>query len=166
MLEPASTPATAPQNVEFSPVSPRLSAARIAGAAIATLTPALAVAAAALILGRPWLFAVSAVLTLVFLWLLWLIPRQVRAIGYATAESDFMIRRGIMFRSLVVVPYGRIQYVDVDEGPIARRLGIASIRLHTASAHTDASLDGLPAVDAAELRDLLVKGGSSDLSGI
>ena len=40
---------------------------------------------------------------------------------------------GIVFRQLVVVPYGRMQYVDVNAGPLARRFRIASVQLHTAS---------------------------------
>ena len=52
---------------------------------------------------------------------------------------------GIMFRSLVVVPYGRMQYVDVNAGPLARKFGIATVQLHTASPATSASIDGLAA---------------------
>ncbi len=165
MSESASTSVTSPMNVEFTPVSPQLATARLVGAAIFTLVPALVAVVLALVLSQPLLYIIVGVGVVLFLWMLWMIPRQVRAIGYATAESDFMVRKGIMFRSLVVVPYGRIQYVDVNEGPVARKLGIASIQLHTASAQTDASLDGLPAPAAADLRDLLVKGGAR-LSGI
>ena len=53
--------------------------------------------------------------------------------AYAERADDLLIRTGIMFRSLVVVPYGRMQYVDVNAGPLARRFGIASVQLHTAS---------------------------------
>lgn len=166
MLEPAPVDAFAPENVDFVPVSPKLTTARTIGAAVSCLVPALGFLIAALLSKFLWLLIGVAVSVGLFVWLLWLIPRQVRAIGYATAESDFMVRKGIMFRSLVVVPYGRIQYVDVNEGPIARKFGIASIQLHTASAQTDASLDGLPAADAARLRDRLAQGGASGLSGI
>mgnify|MGYP002735226149 CR=1 FL=1 len=101
-----------------------------------------------------------------FGWLLWLVPRQVRAIGYAEAESDLLIRSGVMFKKMTVVPYGRMQYVDVSEGPIARMFGIAEVKLHTASAATDATIPGLPAAEAARLRSRLAERGEAEMAGL
>ncbi len=154
-----------PAGVEFHGVSPLLARLRLIGAALTLLVPAVVLAVMGFVL-QPWLYLPAGLLAAVFLWQAWLIPRQVRAIAYATTDTDFLVRRGIMFRRLDVVPYGRIQYVDVQEGPIARPLGIASVQLHTASAGTDASLDGLPSQQAADLRDLLMKLGSDELSGL
>lgn len=165
MSETSSSP-TAPQGVQFRPVSAKLITVRVLATALWLLVPAVAFAVWAIITGIVYLWIGVAVCALLFVWLLWLIPRQVKAIGFATEESDFLVRKGVLFQSLVVVPYGRIQYVDVKEGPVARRLGIASIQLHTASAQTDASLDGLRSDEAAQLRDLLVANGSSELSGL
>ena len=64
-------------------------------------------------------------------WAWWLVGRQAAAIGYAEREDDLLVRRGILFRDLVVVPYGRMQYVDVQAGPVDRRFGIARVQLHT-----------------------------------
>lgn len=154
-----------PDGVVFRPVSSSLATVRLVGAAIFVGLPAVAFVVLGITLS-PLFFVGAGALALVFLWLLWLIPRQVRAIGYATEESDFLVRRGIMFRRLDIVPYGRIQFVDVSEGPVARKLGIASCHLHTASASTDASIAGLPVEEAASLRDLLVRNGSANLSGL
>lgn len=155
----------APSGVEFSPVSRSLATVRLVVAAIACGLPAIACIVIGIFVS-PWVYLGAVACAVVFLWLLWLIPRQVRAIGFATTQTDFLVRRGILFRRLDIVPYGRIQYVDVSEGPIARHLGIAEIQLHTASADTDATLDGLPAAEATRLRDLLVEGGASNLSGL
>ena len=76
-------------------------------------------------------------------WLWWLIGRQVRAIGYADRADDLLVVSGILFKRLVVVPYGRMQQVDVRRGPIERYLGLATVQLHTAAATTDASIPGL-----------------------
>ncbi len=159
------TDALAPEDVNFEQVSRSLATVRIVGATLSCAVPAAAFTVLALALS-PWFYAGVGAVVLVFLWLLWLIPRQVRAIGFATSDTDFLVRRGIMFRRLDIVPYGRIQYVDIQEGPIARKLGIARIQLHTASAHTDAALDGLPVEQAARLRDLLVANGAYNLSGL
>lgn len=107
-----------------------------------------------------------AVLLILTVWLGWLIPRQVKAIGYAEAQEDLVIRRGIMFRSMRVVPYGRMQFVDVHQGPLDRAFGISAVRLHTAAATTDAQLPGLPAEEAARLRDRLTERGEARLAGL
>ena len=157
--------ALTPEGVEFHHVSKSLATVRLIGAALSLGVPVVAFVVLGIVFS-PW-FSIGAVCgALIFLWLRWLILRQVTAIRFATTETDFLVRRGIMFRRLDIVPYGRIQYVDVHEGPIARKLGVAAVQLHTAAADTDASLDGLPAKQAAELRDLLVANGVSSLSGL
>ena len=93
-------------------------------------------------------------------------PRQVRAIGYAERDDDLLIRKGVMFRSMVVVPYGRMQYVDVEAGPLDRRLGLSKVQLHTASVGTDAQIPGLPPDEAARLRDRLASRGEARLAGL
>src|SRR5699024_4756993 len=84
---------------------------------------------------------------------------------YVEQEEDLAIRKGVMFKSLTLVPYGRMQYVDVSAGPIARRMKIAQVQLHTASAATDASIPGLPQEEAARLRDQLSARGEAKLAG-
>lgn len=155
----------APAGVEFVSVSPALVKVRLIGNGLLLLIFAIAFAIPAVLVTKWFLFGVGAAV-LVFLWLLWLIPRQVRAMGYATTETDFLVRKGIMFRSLSVIPYGRIQYVDLSEGPVARHYGISQITLHTASAETDAQLDGVPQEQASRLRDIFSKNSTADMQGI
>jgi membrane protein YdbS with pleckstrin-like domain len=122
---------------------------------------------------------VAAVLTGWWLLLLaWLVPavdgvaewivigRQVRAWGYAERADDLLIRHGVMFRELVVVPYGRMQFVDVKAGPLERAFDIAQVQLHTASAGTDARIPGLSAAEAGRLRDRLASRGQARLAGL
>src|SRR4051812_42781535 len=119
------------------------------------------------ILGVPaWLLLAELVLFLVTAWAWWLVGRQVAAIGYAERDDDLLVRHGILIRELVVVPYGRMQYVDVEAGPIDRRFRIARVQLHTASPGTDASISGLPPEEAARLRDRLARRGEARLAGL
>jgi uncharacterized protein len=100
-----------------------------------------------LIVGVPTGLVVALVIVLLlFFLLIWfLIGRSVRRWGYAERGEDLYITRGHLFRRLVVVPYGRMQYVDVQAGPLDRAFGIAQIHLHTASPGTSARIPGLPA---------------------
>ena len=150
----------------WTPVSTRLAAARLTVTAFWLVPLLLGAVLVAALSGVAWLWALPAAVVLVGLWVAWLVPRQVRALRYAERDDDMLIQRGIMFRSLVVVPYGRMQYVDVNAGPIDRWLGIAKVQLHTAAPATDASIAGLPPAEAARLRDRLASRGEARLAGL
>jgi uncharacterized protein len=92
--------------------------------------------------------------------------RRVSAWGYCEREDDLLVRRGVLFSRLSVVPYGRMQFVDVTAGPVERSFGLATVRLHTAAAASDARIPGLPAVDAARLRDQLARLGEARAAGL
>ena len=59
-----------------------------------------------------------------------------RAIGYQLREDDLLFRRGIMFQRFVAVPYGRMQLVDINRGPVAALLGLSELKFVTAAAST------------------------------
>ena len=97
----------------------------------------------------------------------WVLLRgRYRSWGYAEREDDLLIRRGFLFRKLSVVPYGRMQFVDVTAGPVERAFGLATVKLHTAAAATDAKLPGLASAEAERLRDRLAALGESQASGL
>lgn len=153
------------EGITWRPVSPRLAPVRVVTALIALGIPLAAGLVLALLFGG-WVWAAPAAVALLLAWVLWLVPRQVRAIGYAELTDELLIRKGIMFRTMVIVPYGRMQYVEVNAGPVARWQGIAEVELHTASAQSDASIPGLPADEAARLRDQLSERGEARLAGL
>lgn len=94
------------------------------------------------------------------------VERRYAAWGYLEREDDLLVRRGVLVRRTSVVPYGRMQYVDVTAGPLARRFGLAMVTLHTAAAATDASIPGLRAEEAARLRDRLAALGEARQAGV
>lgn len=155
----------APVGIEFRPVSADLVKVRLISTAIGWALALVALVVAAIWLSS-WVWLGFGVALAVMLWDLWITRRQVRAIGYAEGESELYYRSGIMFRHLTVVPYGRLQYVEVKEGPIARHFGIASVQLHTASASADVSIPGLPTAEAARLRDFLASRGEQEMMGL
>lgn len=108
----------------------------------------------------------AAVLLLVAILLDWMLGRRVRAWAFTERADDLIVTRGIMFRRISVVPYGRMQFVDVTAGPLERSFGLATVRLHTAAAASDARIPGLAAEDAARLRDQLAALGESRLAGL
>ncbi|RYG36242.1 MAG: hypothetical protein EOO01_30920 [Chitinophagaceae bacterium] len=77
--------------------------------------------------------------------------------AYAIREHDVVYRTGWLVKSIKVVPFNRIQHCSVDEGAVARRYGLASIRLFTSGGNeADLRIPGLKAAFAADLRELII----------
>jgi len=155
----------APGAVAWTAASHRLIPARLISLGV-VLVPALAAAVVGAILLTPFLWWVAAAIAVLSAWSSWITVRIVLAHGWAERDDDLLVKRGRMWRSVTVVPYGRMQYVEVTAGPLARAFGIATVQLHTASPGTDASLAGVPADDAARLRDRLTSRGEARLAGL
>ena len=74
--------------------------------------------------------------------------------GYQISADRLRVVRGLMFRFDTVVPFGRVQHIDVHQGPLDRFFGIASLTLHTAGSHNaSVSLPGLGEELAREMRE-------------
>jgi uncharacterized protein len=89
-----------------------------------------------------------------------------RSWTYTERDEDLIVQRGVMFRRLSVVPYGRMQFVDVTAGPIDRLFRLATVKLHTAAAASDARIPGLEREEAARLRDRLAALGEAKAAGL
>jgi len=94
------------------------------------------------------------------------VRRRYWAWGYLERDEDLLVRRGVMFRRLSVVPYGRMQFVEVTAGAVERVFGLATVKLHTAAAHSDARIPGLEPAEAARLRDRLAALGEAKAAGL
>ena len=92
--------------------------------------------------------------------------RRFSAWGYAERDEDLLVRRGVLVSRLSVVPYGRMQFVEVIAGPLERSFGLATVHLHTAAAASDARIPGLERDEAARLRDRLAALGEAQAAGL
>jgi len=98
---------------------------------------------------------------------MWVVLRgRYRSWAYVEREDDLVVRRGVLVRRLSVVPYGRMQFIDVTAGPVDRWYGLATVQLHTASASSDARIPGLPSAEAGRLRDRLATLGEARAAGL
>ncbi|MFT4216254.1 MAG: PH domain-containing protein [Micropruina sp.] len=103
------------------------------------------------------------------IWAVWQwfrLARWVRTWGYAEHDEDLYLTHGLWFRELTVIPYGRMQAVKVESGPLTRARGLASVELVTASLQSSAKIPGLPRADAEQLRDRLTAIGIGDEDGL
>ena len=73
----------------------------------------------------------------------WLRPFSWRRNGFATAPDWLLLRRGAIWRQLVIVPQPRLQSVAITQGPVLRLLGLAGIHLHTVAGPIRAELGAI-----------------------
>ena len=95
-----------------------------------------------------------------------LMTAQVKNLGWQETADELLVTRGKIWHTFTVVPYGRIQFVDVTAGPVERAMGLKKVKLHTASPSSDATIPGLPAVDADALRERLAIKARERMSGL
>ncbi|NQX16536.1 PH domain-containing protein [Rathayibacter sp. VKM Ac-2857] len=146
-------------------VSPKYVAVEVVSAVVSSVV-LLAVPAFLLLIGVDWAWILVLAAAVLAVTMLVVAPRRARAYGYQLREDDLLFRRGIMFQRFVSVPYGRMQLIDVNRGPLARALGLADLRFVTAAAATGVSIPGLVDGDAEELRDRLVALAESRRAGL
>jgi membrane protein YdbS with pleckstrin-like domain len=82
--------------------------------------------------------------------------RRYAARGYSVADDRLRVVRGLLWRKDTVVPFGRVQHIDVTRGPLERKYGLATLVVHTAGTHNaSVSLPGLGEEDALRLREAI-----------
>ena len=78
-------------------------------------------------------------------------PLTWRRAAIALTDTCVIIRHGRWRRRVAVFPYERIQSLRVRQGPLARRRGLASLRLDMVAQEVPASITNLDAADAKAL---------------
>ena len=113
-----------------------------------------------------WLWLVWTVVLCVRLVNLALLKRRTYAFGYAETEHELVLRRGLLFREIESIPYGRLQKVTVDNGPLMRKAGLADVTLVTASSDSNGSIVGVRVEEAERLREKLSRLGHTHMEGL
>jgi membrane protein YdbS with pleckstrin-like domain len=172
---PAAVPATAdevsalepwPDTVDWRPVSRSLITVELISRTILVVV-LLAGCTVGWILATHWAWPAAMAAIVVFaIWRSIVTVRAVKAWGYAERDNDLLVRHGLLVRRLSIVPYARMQFVDVTAGPLGRAFRLATVQLHTASAASDAKIPGLPPDEAARLRDRLTALGEDRAEGL
>ncbi|MFT3875984.1 MAG: PH domain-containing protein [Propioniciclava sp.] len=159
----------APPSDAWRRVSPKLTTVKRINASAWLLPPTVAGSLAIWFLLDSVKWAAFGVAAAGLIWWLWLwlrAPRVVAAYGWAQRDNDLCVVSGLMFKSLTIVPFGRMQTIKVTAGPLLRARGLANVEFVTASASTDASVPGMPADEAKELRDLMIELSDAEGSGL
>lgn len=157
-----------PPSAEWTPISPALVRVRRILVCVWWLVVVIALGVIGLLLPTPdWVWLLGVIIAVIALVWAWFVSvRNARSWRYAELDDELWIKHGIMFKAMVAVPYGRMQYVDVHAGPLDQLFSIASVHLHTAAPGTSARIPGLPAAEATRLRDKLTQLGETQAAGL
>ncbi|HAS09627.1 MAG TPA: hypothetical protein DCS55_03780 [Acidimicrobiaceae bacterium] len=75
-----------------------------------------------------------------------------RAWQFRVGDGALHLRHGVLTRRESTIPYHRVQHIDLEAGPLERRMGLTSLILRTASASSDSTVPGIDAAEAEALR--------------
>lgn len=93
------------------------------------------------------------------------VPQRIYGhLGYRVAERLLQVVRGWMFHTDTLVPFVRVQHIDVTQGPVEKLFGVATLVVHTAGTHNSVvTVPGLAPQRAAEIRDIIREHVRTDL---
>ena len=155
----AGAAAPEPAPAELVPLDPRVRWVwwLAGGAAAAVVVIAVAVLAAVVSLPVPTVPLVAGVAVVAAVAAAMVPVVRYRRWRYALRERDVWIRKGVLWVTVSVIPYQRLQFVDTRQGPLDRLFGLAQLVVHTAALGTSGRLPGLDAEVAERLRERLAE---------
>lgn len=91
------------------------------------------------------------------LWLAVVSPIRAYAhAAYSCADTHLRVVGGVLFRHDTIVPFGRVQHIDIDQGPVMQMFELAALTVHTAGEHAaSVTVPGLAPARAEELRQII-----------
>lgn len=82
--------------------------------------------------------------------------RIYRRWGYDMGDEQLRVLRGFLWRNDTIVPFNRIQHIDVSQGPLQRLFDLSTLIVHTAGTHNSiVTLPGLATADAEAMRETI-----------
>ncbi|WP_430736344.1 PH domain-containing protein [Microbacterium esteraromaticum] len=147
-------------------ISPRYVASQFVQNAIIIVLVAVAAVVAGTVLEQSWVWIPAGAFIAIDLVTLAILPRQAKALGYMLRADDVVFRRGILWQRMVAVPYGRMQLVDITQGPLDRTFGLSQLKMVTAAAATGVQIPGLTQGAAEALRDTLIEVAENRRTGL
>lgn len=77
--------------------------------------------------------------------------------SYAIREKDIVYRSGWLWRSTVTAPFNRVQHLQIDQGPLERKMGLSKLKIFTAGGNSsDITIPGLRPQEARNIKQFIV----------
>lgn len=107
--------------------------------------------------------SIGSVLILLFLFMLIITPNAFKVKAYAIRSRDILYRRGLIFRTTTIIPFNRVQHVELKTGPVDRLFGLSRLKVYTAGgSQSDLTIPGLGSATSQNLKELIITKTASD----
>lgn len=155
---PAAPPDDVPDLDDRSrPLEPQVVVVWRVSAALGLLVPTIVASILAIVfLGARGVAVPVVALVLVGAFVVWYPQARYDRWRWRLTDLAVELERGVVIRQAEALPYFRIQQIDVNQGPVDRMLGLASLQVTSASASGSVSLPGIAADDAPGVRRALL----------
>lgn len=105
----------------------------------------------------PWIL-IFGVWALQAVYFFWMVRKRFHQEGYALREKDIIHTKGYWVRTELTVPYNRVQHVEIEQGPLARALGLGSISVYTSGDNGgDLSISGIEYPEAERIKQFIAQ---------
>lgn len=75
---------------------------------------------------------------------------------YLVHDTYLSYKKGLLINQMTVVPFSRIQHIEIDEGPIERFFNLSTLSIYTAGdSGKDLKISGLKKDRAQEIKELI-----------
>lgn len=82
---------------------------------------------------------------------------------FALREKDIIYQSGLFWRTYTVLPFSRIQHVEVHQGPIERVFDLGKLKVYTAGgSSSDLSISGLAIDNAHSIKHFILNKSTKD----
>lgn len=85
---------------------------------------------------------------------------QYQAFSFTIEERRIVIKKGVLFKKIITIPFTRIQNVNITRNPLTQLLGLSEIVIQTAGIsgvqRAEGKLPGVAAGEAEGLRDRIM----------
>jgi membrane protein YdbS with pleckstrin-like domain len=105
----------------------------------------------------PFYGLASIALALIALVVVVMAPQRIyRRLRYGLTDRLLQVVRGWLFHTDTIVPFVRVQHLDVTRGPLDKLFGTATLVVHTAGTRNSiVTVPGLAPDRVAEIRDII-----------
>jgi hypothetical protein len=77
--------------------------------------------------------------------------------GFALRELDLLFKSGWIWKSTTIVPFNRVQHIEIHQGPIDKLFELSTLNIFTAGgSSSDLEIDGLTPQQAANIKAFII----------
>jgi membrane protein YdbS with pleckstrin-like domain len=110
-----------------------------------------------------YIIMTSVAMGIVVLGLFYWVRLYFASAGYGIKNREVYYKSGVLFQSLIAIPFSRVQHCELGSGPLDRRFGLASLTIYTAGGDgSDLTIPGLAEHEALQIKQFITSRADLD----